>query len=92
MDFYVQQANKMTDSRQQAKVKHAFKDILVTVFFGVLAGNDEWKDIYDFTMDERETGMPQRNTQKSRKTCVTWMNLMSCQQNGVLSFPIFQII
>lgn len=46
IDFYVQQADKMTDSRQQAKVKHAFKDILGIVFFGVLAGNDEWEDIY----------------------------------------------
>ena len=55
MDFYVQQADKMTDSRQQAKVKHAFKDILGIVFFGVLAGNDEWEDIYDFAVDERET-------------------------------------
>lgn len=44
----------MTDSRQQGKVKHAFKDILGIVFFCVLAGNDEWEDIYDFAVDERE--------------------------------------
>ena len=55
MDVYSQQADMMTDSRQQGKVKHAFKDILGIVFFGVLAGNDEWEDIYDFAMDERET-------------------------------------
>ena len=42
MDVYSQQAGMMTDSRQQGKVKHAFKDILGIVFFGVLAGNDEW--------------------------------------------------
>jgi len=51
MDFYVQQAGKMMDSRQQAKVKHAFKDILGIVLFGVVAGNDEWEDIYDFAVD-----------------------------------------
>ena len=46
MDVYSQQADMMTDSRQQGKVKHAFRDILGIVFFGVLAGNDEWEDIY----------------------------------------------
>lgn len=45
----------MTDSRQHSKVKHAFRDILVIIFFGVPVGNDEWEDIYDFAMDERET-------------------------------------
>lgn len=55
MDSYAQQAGMMTDSRQQSKVKHSFKDILGIVFFGVLAGNDEWEDIYDFAVDERET-------------------------------------
>lgn len=55
MDVYSQQADMMTDSRQQGKVKHAFRDILGIVFFGVLAGNDEWEDIYDFAVDERET-------------------------------------
>jgi len=43
----------MTDIKQQGKVKHTFKDILSIVFFGVLAGNDEWEDIYDFAVDER---------------------------------------
>ena len=43
----------MTDIRQKSKVKHAFKDILGIVFFGVLAGNDEWEDIYDFAVDGR---------------------------------------
>ena len=54
MDVYSQQASMMTDSRQQGKVKHAFKDILGIVFFGVLAGNDEWEDIYDFAVDESQ--------------------------------------
>ena len=44
MDAYTRQADMMTDSRQQSKVKHALKDILGIVFFGVLAGNDEWED------------------------------------------------
>ena len=34
----------MTDSRQQGKVKYAFKDILGIVFFGVLAKNDDWEE------------------------------------------------
>ncbi len=55
MDVYSQHTATMTDSRQQSKVKHAFKDILGIVFFGVLAENDEWEDIYDFAVDERET-------------------------------------
>jgi len=53
MDYYAQQAGMMTDGRQQGKIKHTFKDILGIVFFGVLAGNDEWEDIYDFAVDER---------------------------------------
>jgi len=53
MEYYTQQASMMTDTRQQGKVKHTFKDILGIVFFGVLAGNDEWEDIYDFAVDER---------------------------------------
>ncbi len=55
MYYYIQQAGMMTDIRQKSKVKHAFKDILGIVFFGVLAGNDEWEDIYDFAVDGRET-------------------------------------
>ncbi len=55
MGHYTQLAGMMTDSRQQNKVWHSFKDILGIVFFGVLAGNDEWGDIYDFAVDERET-------------------------------------
>jgi len=31
------------------------KDIVGIVFFGILAGNDEWTDIADFAADERET-------------------------------------
>ncbi len=55
MDVYSQHAATMTDSRQQGKVKHAFRDILGIVFFGVLVGNDEWEDIYDFAVDKSET-------------------------------------
>ena len=71
MDVYSQQADMMTDSRQQGKVKHAFRDILGIVFFGVLAGNDEWEDIYDFAMDERETlrNYPEKNPEEVRQMC-----------------------
>ena len=43
-----------TSYRQQAKVKHSMKDVVGIVFFAVLAGNDEWSEIYDFALDERE--------------------------------------
>jgi len=55
MEHYTQLAGMMTDSRQQGKVWHSFKDILGIIFFGVLAGNDKWVEIYDFAVDERET-------------------------------------
>lgn len=55
MEEYLMQADKLTDNRQQAKVKHLLKDIVGIVFFAVLAGNDEWTEIADFAVDERET-------------------------------------
>ena len=55
MEEYSIQADQLTDSRQQAKVWHSMKDIVGIAFFGVLAGNDEWTDIADFAVDERET-------------------------------------
>ena len=55
MEEYLIQAGQLTDSRQQAKVWHLVKDIVGIVFFGILAGNDEWTDIADFAADERET-------------------------------------
>ena len=54
MEEYLLQAGQLTDSRQQAKVWHSMKDIVGIVFFGILAGNDEWTDIADFAADERE--------------------------------------
>lgn len=54
MECYMEQAEMLSDSRQQEKVKHSLKDIVGIVFFAVLAGNDEWTDIYDFAIDERE--------------------------------------
>ena len=55
MNEYLQQADQLTDSRQQVKVKHSLKDIVGIVFFAVLAGNDEWTEISDFAIDEKET-------------------------------------
>lgn len=55
MEEYLIQAGRLSDSRQQAKVRHSMKDIVGIVFFGVLAGNDEWTDIADFAVDERQT-------------------------------------
>ena len=54
MEEYLIQAGRLSDSRQQAKVRHSMKDIVGIVFFGVLAGNDEWTDIADFAVDERQ--------------------------------------
>lgn len=55
MEIYAEQAGQLTDSRQQKKVKHPLKDVVGIVFFAVLAGNDEWTDIADFALDEKET-------------------------------------
>lgn len=54
LEKYMEEAEHFTDSRQQAKVKHSMKDVVGIVFFAVLAGNDEWSEIYDFALDERE--------------------------------------
>ena len=54
LEKYMEEAEHLTDSRQQAKVKHSMKDVVGIVFFAVLAGNDEWSEIYDFALDERE--------------------------------------
>lgn len=54
LEKYMEEAEYLTDSRQQAKVKHSMKDVVGIVFFAVLAGNDEWSEIYDFALDERE--------------------------------------
>ncbi|MGN6711731.1 transposase family protein [Anaerocolumna jejuensis] len=35
----------MEDSRQQAKVRHCLKDILVIVLFATLANADNWEEI-----------------------------------------------
>ena len=55
MEEYLSQAGQLTDSRQQVKVRHSLKDIIGIVFFAVLAGNDEWTEIADFAVDERQT-------------------------------------
>ncbi len=55
MEEYLSQADQLTDSRQQTKVKHSLKNIIGIVFFAVLAGNDEWTEISDFAVDEKET-------------------------------------
>ena len=55
MEEYLLQADRLTDTRQQAKVRHPLKDIVGIVFFAVLARNDEWTEIADFAADEQET-------------------------------------
>lgn len=68
MQEYLEQADQLTDTRQQAKVWYSLKDVIGIVFFAVLAGNDEWTDIADFAMDEKET----------------LKNIWSCQRESLL--------
>lgn len=55
LEIYTEQASQLTDSRQQKKVKHPLRVVVGIVFFAVLAGNDEWTEIADFAVDEKET-------------------------------------
>lgn len=55
LKIYTEQASQLTDSRQQKKVKHPFKAVVGIVFFAILARNDEWTEIADLAVDERET-------------------------------------
>ncbi len=55
LEKYLEQAEQLTDIRQQSKVKYPIKEIIGIVFLAVLAGNDEWRDIADFAEDEKET-------------------------------------
>ena len=55
LEIYTEQASQLTDSRQQKKVKHPLSVVVGIVFFAVLAGNDEWTEIADFAVDEKET-------------------------------------
>lgn len=55
MKEYLEQADKLTDTRQQAKVWYSLKDVIGIAFFALLAGNDEWTEIADFALDEKET-------------------------------------
>lgn len=55
MEEYLEQAEQLTDTRQQAKVWYSLKEVVGIVFFALLAGNDEWSEIADFAVDEKET-------------------------------------
>lgn len=55
MEEYLEQANQLTDTRQQTKVWYSLKDVIGIAFFALLAGNDEWTEIADFALDEKET-------------------------------------
>lgn len=55
LEIYMEQAIQLTDSRQQKKVRHPLNVVVGIVFFAVLAGNDEWTEIADFAVDEKET-------------------------------------
>ncbi len=41
MEEYLEQADQLTDTRQQAKVWYSLKDVVRIAFFALLAGNDE---------------------------------------------------
>lgn len=55
LEIYTEQAIQLTDSRQPKKVRHPLSAVVGIVFFAVLAGNDEWTEIADFAVDEKET-------------------------------------
>lgn len=48
MEELLKWMDTIEDSRQQAKVRHQIKDILVIVLFATLANADEWEDIAYF--------------------------------------------
>lgn len=45
----------LTDSRQDTKVWHKLGDVVAIVFFALLSGIDEWKEMEFFAIDQRET-------------------------------------
>lgn len=55
MEESLEQAEQLTDTRQQAKVWYSLKEVAGIVFFALLADNDEWSEIADFAVDEKET-------------------------------------
>lgn len=76
------------------------------MFFAVLAENDEWTDIYDFAIDEREilqkylelkNGLPshataKKNSIKFLKIERIFKNLILFQQNGEYVYPLQRLM
>ena len=55
MEEYLEQADQLTDTRQQAKVWYSLKDVVRIAFFALLAGNDEQTEIAE---QHRDRGQP----------------------------------
>ena len=53
-EIFVDKAGELSDSRQQAKVKHKLSDIIAIVFFALISNEDEWKEIEEFAIDQRD--------------------------------------
>lgn len=54
MEELLRWMDTIEDGRQQAKVRHKLKDILVIVLFGTLANGDEWDDLTYFAQMHKE--------------------------------------
>lgn len=46
--------NNLTDTRQQSKVKHKVSDIIAIVFFSLISGIDEWDEMEEFAIENKE--------------------------------------
>lgn len=54
MERLLQRMEIIEDTRQQAKVRHSLKDILVITLFATLANADTWEEIEDFVKNNEE--------------------------------------
>ena len=54
MNNIFQWLSLVNDIRQQAKVKHLMKDIIIIVFFAALANADDWEDIHCFAKKQEK--------------------------------------
>lgn len=54
MEKFLEWIEIIEDIRQQAKVRHSLKDILMIVLFATLANADTWEQIEDFAKNNEE--------------------------------------
>ena len=54
MEELLKYLETITDNRQEKKVHHKLKDLVVLVLFALLANADEWEDIEIFGREHEE--------------------------------------